>query len=428
MRAWHLWDFPEKSFTVELNNKFRDYLKNKVKIQSSFYKLGKRINVNYVLIHQAFDRDKFPLYIILRLLDFLKINRNILEKNLLSFSCYNGKIKIASPRLPVQESVELYELIGHMLGDGYIARKSNYTSNYTNTSKALINRFKFLINKSFGKIQLGGYYDKRSDAVTLRVIKPIEIILTNIFPETIERKMPQVLYKLPSRFASAFIKAFADDESCVTTSAIVLTSINRLLLLNIKKLLLSKLGFSEDTITKVKAKKNLFILSIKGKGLKKFSEAIGFVHPMKREDLLFEIKRKTMNNTAKSEGQIKAKITQQLNLPKTSKELSRVLKIQRQNINRHLRELNSKGYVKIHSTSKYKVPKWIKLKDFIPLTDNYKNNVLNLLSADRDLKTKQISDYLVLSKDETLRYLHQLRIADKIFYKVIGKTYYWALK
>ncbi|MDD5181853.1 MAG: LAGLIDADG family homing endonuclease [Candidatus Nanoarchaeia archaeon] len=427
MRAWHLWDFSPNLFTISLNDEFIDCLKNKLN-KTSFYKLGKNINLNYVCIHQAFNRNRFPLYIILKICNFLKINYKRLEENVISFTCYNGKNRVTLPVLPIIESNELYELIGHLLGDGYLSKKLGQMSNYTNTSKELIGRFIFLINTVFGKVHVGVYHDKRFNADTIGIPKALEFILFEMFPELKEGKMPQNLLGSHLQFASSFISAFADDESCVTTSAIVLTSINRLLLLDIKKLLLSRLGFSEDTVTEVKAKKNLFILSIKGKGLKKFSEAVGFVHPQKREDLLFEIERKNANNKPKSAGQIKAKITQQLNLPKTSKELSIVLKIQRQNISKHLRELNSKGYVGIHSISKYKVPKWIKLKEFIPLTDNYKNNILNLLLTKRDLRTKQISDYLVLSTDETLRYLHQLRISDKVFYKVIGKTYYWALK
>lgn len=422
----HIWGIP--NVTVVLEKNYKKDLSNKIiVIFDNFNKLSKIININNAGIHQAFRRNLYPVYLLEKILVATNCSKKICEKKIKAYKTSQGKKWIFNPKLPIRVTQELYELTGHLLGDGYLTTSSGL-SNYTNTCRKLTDYFKSLVSKVFGDINLTENLDKRSGAISVTLPQCISRSILTIFPELSNKKVPNGLWSSSRKTIFSFVRAFADDEATVTTSEIRLTSKNKELLEKIRELLVEKLPKFSSFLTRVKESGNVYIFSIKGDGLFRYQKLIGFIHPEKEKSLAIEIERKLRNNVPRSEGVMKSSITRLLDRPRTSKELTHILGIQIQNVRKHLRHLKILGFVKICGYGKYNVPVWIKVKDFKSLVDNYKKRILEILSSNPDTSTKELSTIIKLSKDETLRYLHLLEKENEIKHTVSGRTFFWSLK
>ena len=282
LREFHIWDFGDKEITVKLKRNFLNQMKEQA--------LEKDTNIKYSIIFQAIKTNRFPLYVLKNILKSYNLEK--IESQIEAYKAYRGRTWIREPVFPIIESPFITELLGHILGDGSISIKKGCTSTYTNTSKKLINEFKRLCENAFGKISLTTCTDKRFGAQTVILPQPLAKVLVNFYPEIIHKEFPKKLMELPKEHQISFIRAFADDESCVTTSAIVYTLKNKNVLNEIRNLHLG-LSFKEEWLSEVKKKASIHVFSIKGKGLLYFNKLIGFKHSEKQRLLGIEVKRKT---------------------------------------------------------------------------------------------------------------------------------------
>lgn len=155
-----------------------------------------------------------------------------------------------------------------------------------------------------------------------------------------------------------------------------------------------------------------------------FGSNIGYKNPNKKKDLEVEINRKNNKRTIKTMDTTKKEITHYLDTPKTIKELSALIAIQPSIIRKHIKKLEREGYVKVVYYQKYKVPLWIKIKDYVIVDDIRKLRIINMLK-NNTLSTLTISKKIGIGKDRILTYMHELKNTGKINYLVKGRTYMW---
>ena len=124
-KEFHIWDYPQRGVTVALSDKaLRTIVEKSRLLFPSFYKLGLMCNINYQIIHQAVSKNSFPLYLLNAIISPLNISRKYIESSIVSYKSYGGKKVVEKPTLPIKESQELYELVGHVIGDGHISIES----------------------------------------------------------------------------------------------------------------------------------------------------------------------------------------------------------------------------------------------------------------------------------------------------------------
>ncbi len=421
---FHIWDFPGHEITVQLDRKFLDAVRERIGQKfTSIYRFGKEICIGYGVIHQALDSNRIPLYLLGEMKNSLEYSGREVEKNIVAYRAYTGRKWIRKPKLPILECPELYELMGHIIGDGHISIEKERGSGYTNTSGQLIEHFKSLLGVVFGNTDLTTSVDKRFNASTILLPKPVSLFLALQHPKITDKNVPVMRRK---RDIARFIRAFMDDESCVCTSEIKVSLKSRHALEQIRRLLM-KLGFNQSWLTDVKKRGNIYHLSIKGKGLVFFEGSIGFKHPDKKKQLIIEVRRKVTKRRKSSFDQTKSEITQLLDVPKPAKELSNLIGIEVYKIREHLRQLEGCGYVEIKGHSKYNVPVWIKIKNYKTIRDQRKEQIMEFLSIS-PICTREIAENLGLSKDTTMRYLYDLKNLGKISYGTKGRTYFWVKK
>jgi len=417
-------DLNGKSITIRLKSKYHREIRNLIINNGGFYKLEKKYKLNYIRIWQAIKINSIPLYILNILKNHFKIE-NIGEK-IDSLKSYHGRKWIKNPQLIIRVSPDLLEILGHCMGDGYLTLKKGNTSNYTNTSKKLVGEFKRLCKNVFGEIELTTCLDKRFDAETVILPRIFATILTQFFPEALNKKLSPSIFNLSKDKITSLIRAFADDESCVTTSEINYTQKDEALLEDIRQLHIL-LGFKEENLTPVKKRGGIHYFAIKGEGLKYFHENVGFKHPCKKKALEVEIKRKNNKRVIWTRDLVKKEITFALDSPKTIQELSCIIGVQPSIIRKHIKQLEKRGYVKIAAYGKYNVPVWVKVKEYTLINDRRKDTIMDFL-RDTQVSTLEISKKIYLGKDRTLSYLSELKKENKINCKVKGKTYLWYLE
>jgi len=345
----------------------------------------------------------------------------------MSYYSYGGNLQIKNPKFPIKEKSELYELVGHILGDGFISIEPARTSTYTNTSKELINRFCYLLNKIFGKVETGVYEDKRFNAESIIMPKIISIILIQFFPELLSKTAPERLFRGNQKNIISFVRGFFDDEGCVTTSSIIVTSKNRKILEDISKLLISANLISSRNLS-LTPKKQLFILTIKGRSIIDYFGRIGFVHPEKQEKLKIEVDRKLHPHKPKGEGKTKSEIVNLLfQKPMSVNELSAIIGIQQQILRKHLKSLANSQNVEVICRAKYKTPIYHSVKIFESQEETNQNKIINILTIGLPLSTREISNKIGLSKDQTLIYLRRLEEQRLISFNEDNRTFYWRL-
>ncbi len=424
LRELNILELDGKSLSISLDKNYLRKIRAIIEEQGGFSNVGNTINIDYKKIHQAISINSFPLYLFKKLCKI--INKDNIVQGISSYKSYGGKRMIKNPEILIRESKELAEIAGHMLGDGYLTMEKGATSSYVNLSDSLIDGFILLNKIVFGIINYHVYLDKRFNAKEVRIPRIISLILSDFYPELLKKEVPKRIFQLPNNFIRSFIRAFADDESCVTTSAIVYVQKEKQVLEDIRNLHIM-VGFKEEWLTSVKIKRNLHVFSIIGKGLIYFHKNIGFKNIEKKRDLIAEVRRKTSVRILTTNDMTKKEITDLLEQPKTTKELSALIGVQQTRIRKHIKYLQKRGYVRIIGHKKYKVPLWSRIKSYKLLTFKRKEAIIKYLANGKQ-STLNISRKIGKSKDMILLSLHELKKEDKINYLIKGRTYFWYLK
>jgi len=242
---WHVWDFPD-NIRVYFKDEFRLKLYRKLKeICKTRVEIARRLKINEETIRLSLylgHRRGIKAYTSVKIIKEIVKNfgpqlgndlLNELEKNVVAYRSWNGW-NVINPILPIKESPGFYSVVFHMIGDGNAStRHSPY---YANKCKELIDEF---INdlQIFGNVETK-LKIREDDLTYVRFPKAITDILSHLLKVKFVRTndLPKRIFKASVECKIEAIKAFIDDEGCVSTSFCIIQK-SKNILLQFKRLL-----------------------------------------------------------------------------------------------------------------------------------------------------------------------------------------------
>ena len=281
IKKFHLKDFPGDRIRVL----FRDnahFIDDNIQFFGSLTKLSEFLDRSQQVVRSWKTKNLFiPLSSISKIVSERSLDWSDIESNVTAYKNPNSGLVVRNPKLPIVESPELFAIIAHLMADGSVNKMGIPV--YTNSNIFLIRRFQALIEHVFGKID-GKIYLSNSNCYQIRSSRVIIDLIKSFYQidfGSLSSKIPSKLNKLPSRFVVAFIRAYADDEAAVDLNhRITLYSGNKIMLQDIRRLLINNLKFENVTEVLTKSKK-YYYLTVKPQDLHKFYDRIGFTHPKK---------------------------------------------------------------------------------------------------------------------------------------------------
>ncbi len=263
------------------------------------------------------------------------------------------------PKLPIEESPELFSIITHFVCDGCIS--SERVPMYINSNEDLLENFVDLVKKVFGDVPISKrkMRDKTKNYVLPRTISDIILRLYNIPFDSKNSRLPKKIFELPDKFGCSVIRSVVDDEGCVKDDGIIISMKNKKLVSQIRNLVKKTLG--EDSVGKLGSRKGeLWSFRIRSNCMSDFSEKIKLIHPLKRKDVEYHVRKQKFREIGKGEfiWETKLQILKILkNKESDVKNLSYKLLINTSNIGVHLNKLSEIGYVRKIRTNGYS-PIW----------------------------------------------------------------------
>ncbi len=344
----HLWDFPDTIYFLmkpDIRKMFFDRI-------YSFYKSKRNaarnfgINLATIRNYEKGYSIKHPQYMPIKFfkktLPFLekKFIEN-LEQNLAAISIRNG-LEIKEPKIPIQESPQLYNLIAHIIADGSAPKRR--TPYYANSCQTLRDNFRSNL-ESFGKAETSETYYCSVPIVTFP--KAITDILSNFFDIqfTFPNRIPKKIFTASLECKAAFLQALFDDEGTMTSKIIV--GIHNVDIMKEIKLLLNSIGLKTSnvmiyhyTTEGYTHKKDKVTLSIPTKEYVKFKNLIGFSHPQKSRNLEIAIQTRNRKQRTRDPNYIEDRILRILELkPSKTMELANELLFTENGIRPHLNRM-----------------------------------------------------------------------------------------
>jgi hypothetical protein len=149
----HWWQFPLSKLSIRLDKKFKiEFFSEVYKQRSKSLELARYINKRSVVYGKALNfakqrallweykerMDFIPAWIIYELAGYLKKDLLEIEKNIVAYSSYYGRIKITSPNLPILVTPLFSSLLLHMICDGTVSDKHMF---YFQKNKEHLDRF-----------------------------------------------------------------------------------------------------------------------------------------------------------------------------------------------------------------------------------------------------------------------------------------------
>jgi len=300
-----LQDFPDYIFIYLEDNYRKKFLQNACNLAGSQDKLARIIRIStsrftnwYAGKQKDYKTNKVGIQFIP--LRKIKIISNLLvEDNNYAFSMENIQRNVAmyrmragnpitNPIFPIKESPEMIRLLFHLLGDGYSGNKKD-SANYKNIRQELLDEFKNDLN-IFGNVPI---YEQQYSIKFPRVIAEVIENFYDVNTMTFDSRITSNIKRIPKKWLYFGIRAFVDDEGCMTKSSIVLYSANSNLLEGIKQILdylKIKRGEIRTKLSEKATYGKMFTIEIKDLGL--YYKKIGFTHLKKKEKLEFYLKKK----------------------------------------------------------------------------------------------------------------------------------------
>lgn len=358
IKEWHIWDFPGDIYVFIKNEVREEFFKKMYKKFGSQKDYAKFLNKDRVLIQQyhyarSWDNGKkhikpLPLELLHKSMPFTNQELKLkIENNVEWLRCQKGKSSIKI-NLPIKESVQLYRVVAHVLGDGSASK--NKVPYYCNTCKELREQFKEDL-KYFGDIKT---YDRKLTVPIVCFQKPLTDILSYILSISFinKEKVPERLFNANLEFKSVFLQALFDDEGTISTNlAISMKSKN--IIKDIKNLLLNidiktgKIGLKPKTVKRFGG--DNYTLSIISKSINKFKELIDFSHPEKHKNLEFRLKmiERNLINRTRPLDWTRNEILRLLSIkPMKTLRLCENLLLTVSGVYHHLKYLEDKGLIK----------------------------------------------------------------------------------
>ncbi|MBU1946340.1 MAG: ArsR family transcriptional regulator [Nanoarchaeota archaeon] len=355
IRKFHINELPQDRIFVYLEEEFRKKIFQNVNENrfKEFNRLFFDNELNWPTLKQwKYGKHFIPLWFIVKFSEKIpEVSIEKFEKHIIAMKGPSVSNVIENPNLPLPEDERLIKIIGHFLGDGHVSGgfgsglpKGKSHSEYRNFSLLLLDSFENDL-QVFGKITLSKDY-KHGHIVVPNLIGYILEHLYGIKFDCFNSRVPKILFDLPRELVAAFLRAFGDDEGHVFDSSIEYYSCNQFLLTDILNLI--NTTFPEIKTSNIKsnskAGKNVkYSFTIYNGSQKVYLDLIGFDHPQKREDLMFNLQRnRKKSNNAKQE--ILDLLRKQ---DLTAKQISRLVGFRHSNALLHLRRLKDQGKVEI---------------------------------------------------------------------------------
>ncbi len=357
-RKIHIWEFPEE-FYVKLEPTLIKQLVNRaVTVVKGVNKLAHVLNKDVSLIRDYRAGKYFISLSSLLKLCKLTGKEFAIEKVEPHIVAYKGgarvKQPIWNPHLPIEETPELFALMGHLTGDGGHDCTMAY---YTNTHEALVQKFLSLLQSVFGEVSTRVVVEKSKPPIKdfLRVKFGLTIVrlfqhLYQVDCRTYTARVPRHLFCLSKEHAAAYLRAFGDDEGSVN-DWITLCSANRELMQDLYTLVQTKfpeLGkfavFKKSTRKYKSTWKTIYLIHFKSRVFAKYKECIGFTHPEKQQELDRILARHVRGWTQRTPGTTRRMLLTVLKSKSmTAKDLARRLDVNPHTIRNHLKGLISSG-------------------------------------------------------------------------------------
>lgn len=358
-------DFPDDVYVL-LEDEFRaDFFKTVWKTNRSYRHLARKIGVSAPTM-LAWRRNKdgghYERFISIKnlknILEYCKNSESplfdfrILEKNVKCIRARHGQLRIYKPKLPIKDSVELREIVTHLLCDGYASNKKHMTSKYGLTSFEGVKEFQRELS-IFGDIpglKIREYISPKRRAVmyNLHFPKAITKILSHKFKIGFgwnKGRLPQEFVNGDRKLLAAIVRAFFIDEGSIHDLSVKFSS-NNPELLNDLKIICLKLGYKTLPI---RHGRTCYVLPLSNKNFMEFYTDIMNISPLpivKKQNRLelglkllnkkyihFDIENQIVNNLRKG--------------PMTRPQLCELIVARRNNIIHHLNRLNQKNIIQL---------------------------------------------------------------------------------
>lgn len=348
-REFHIWEFPKDKvrvlFNVKTQKKFFKDCKNEF---NSLKDCSKYLGIKYGTLLTWKNSNLFiPLWAIKKIINKLSWDWKFVEKNIIAYKGNGHGNAIKNPKLPLKESPELFGVMTHLICDGHVDKKTGMPS-YINKNKGLINNFNILIKKSFGNSHVNRVKGKRAYFIIYpKVIADLIKHFYDIKFHSEDSYFPKETFSLPKEFSYSVIRAVVDDEGTIRDNRIAIRMKNKKLVEQIKTILLNFIKKSD--LMNIKQRGDFFDIAIKSKGLLQFRNKIKLIHPMKINDLDYAIKKQKLRSRGQRypKGYAQKELLKLLNKKSMkTKELSQNLFIQLNNTSLHLKNLESKNFVR----------------------------------------------------------------------------------
>jgi len=201
-----------------------------------------------------------------------------------------GRTNAVHIKTPGYVDERVAEMLGYLVGDGYVRKTTSYEINFTNTDEVLLDRFSKNVEDAFGlKVRIKIDHPKISKKVKTAYALSVELgeVLEEmgIMKDSFNKKVPLEIQKSPDSIVKHFLRAYFDCEGNVPKNRPVIHAISasRRLLEEIQILLLrfgiiSQLHETYARATNSKTKKigRYYRISITGENARLFAERIGF--------------------------------------------------------------------------------------------------------------------------------------------------------
>jgi len=248
-------DFPDDIY-IQLKDDFRaEFFKTAWKINKSYRHLARKIgisNTTMLSLRRGKDTVKLDRAIsIKRLKDILIhckesenpiFDINIIQKHVEYIRAKHG-MKIYDPKLPIGDSIELREIVIHLICDGSALVEKHKTSKYALTDLNAVEEFKTRLS-IFGsnpnmQITARKYNNHYKMCYILGFSKAITYILANKFKidfRGTKARFPQEFFRGKRKLLIAIVRAFLIDEGCIRDRIINFCSGSKELLEDLSKI------------------------------------------------------------------------------------------------------------------------------------------------------------------------------------------------
>ena len=273
-------------------------------------------------------------------------------KNINGVRIKNGRRTIFDPKLPFEDSIELREVITHLLCDGYASLKNYMTSKYELTSLEAVKEFQKELTL-FGKIspqKITSIKIKNSIATSFRLSFPKTItkILSHKFNLNFDwdrGRLPREFLEGDRKLLVAVVRAFFIDEGHIKDLCIKFSSANLKLLQDLERIC-TKLDYKSLGIKKGKT---CYLLPLSTFSFPKIYKDIMSIAPIpiiEKQNRL-ELASKLLNKRY-VHFDVKKEILHLLSRkPMTTSELCKIIVARRNNIHNHLNQLKKRSRVEV---------------------------------------------------------------------------------